>query len=54
MQRMVMPGSGDQGEASLSIGWDPINGTIYASPLNGSLYRFDCGMSERAGYEEIR
>lgn len=32
---------GNLGEGSLSIGWDPAEGIVYASPLNGSLYRFD-------------
>jgi hypothetical protein len=35
----------DLGDGSLSIGWDPIHGIIYASPLNGPLYRLDYGVA---------
>ena len=35
----------DLGDSSLSIGWDPAGGIVYATPLNGSLYRFDYGES---------
>ena len=44
----------DLGEGSLSIGWDPKSGIIYASPLNGSLYKAEYGVSDNAKHEETR
>jgi len=34
------------GDGSLSIGWDPVGGIVYASPLNGSLYRIRYNVAE--------
>ncbi len=36
---------GDLGEASPSIGRDPINGTVLASSPNGSLYKAEYGVA---------